>query len=189
MGGGLFGGASLDGPDADLRGSSNPTYRLFASDPRLVNAAMFEARVAWRFARRYAVEGHGMYAGQDLRVSVTADAEGAPSITVAERIDRYIVDVGLVVLLDELRVAGLEPFAVAGAGYLRQLHEETLVETGHLFHVGAGVKRSFFTRRGRFLDGIGVRGDARVYLFGQGIAGDDSQPPQFAATGSVVFAF
>jgi len=189
---GLLGGASVAGPDAELRGSSqsNATYRLFASEARFANAATLEARVAWQLTPRLAIEGHGMHAGQDLRVSVTADAEGAPPITVAERVDRYVVDAGLVVLLDELRVAGLVPFAGAGAGYLRQLHEgATLVEEAHVFHVGAGVKRSLMTRRGRVLDSIGVRGDVRVYVFGHGLAEDDSPQPYVSVTGSVVLAF
>jgi hypothetical protein len=189
---GLLGGASVGDSDADLRGNSqsNPTYRLFAAEARFTRAPAIEARVAWRFAPRFAVEGHGMRAGQELRVSVSADAEGAPPVTVAERIDRYIVDAGLIVLLDELRVAGLVPFAVAGAGYLRQLHEgATLVEQGHVYHVGAGVKRSVMSRKGRFLDGIGFRADARVYVFGRGLAPDDSPRPYLSVTGSVVLAF
>jgi len=189
---GLLGGASAGDADADLRGSSpsNPTYRLFAAEARFARAPAIEARVAWRFARRFAVEGHGMRVDQDLRVSVSADAEGAPPVTVAERVDRYILDAGLLVLLDELRVAGLVPFAVAGAGYLRQLHEgATLVEQGHVYHVGAGVKRSVMARKGRFLDGIGLRADARVYVFGHGLTPDDSPRPYLSVTGSVVLAF
>jgi hypothetical protein len=192
VGVGLLGGASVSDTNADLRGGSqsNPTYRLFASEARLARAPAIEARVAWRFAPRFAVEAHGMRAGQDLRVSVSADAEGAPPITVAERIDRYIVDAGLIVLLDELRVAGLVPFAVAGAGYLRQLHEgAALVEQGHVYHAGAGVKRSVMSRTERFLDGIGLRADARVYVFGDGLTPDDSPRPYLSVTGSVVLAF
>ena len=42
---------------------------------------------------------------------------------------------------------GLTPFASAGAGYVRQLHEEqALVETGHLFYVGGGFTRPLFSR-------------------------------------------
>jgi hypothetical protein len=192
LGGGVLGGAAVDGLDAELRGSSSPTatYRLFGSEAGFAAAGVFEARVGWRFTPRYAVEGHGMFVPQDVRVSVTADAEGAPPITVAERVDRYVLDAGLVVLLEELRVAGLVPFAAAGAGYVRQLHEGAmLVEHGHVFHVGAGVKRMLFTRRGRVLDGVGVRGDVRLYVFGQGLHGDDSPQQHVSATGSVVFGF
>jgi hypothetical protein len=192
VGVGLFAGASVGDADADLRGNSqsSSTLRLFAADAQFEPAAALETRVAWRFTSRFAAEVHAMRVGQDLRVSVTADAEGAPAITVAERVDRYVVDAGLLVQLDELRVAGWVPFAVAGAGYLRQLHEGgTLVEEGHVYHAGAGVKRSVLVRRGRFLDGIGVRGDARVYVFSQALAGDDSPQPYLSVTGSVVFAF
>ena len=190
VGAGLLSGASVGGPDADLRTGSESPYRLFASDVRIAGAPTIEASVAWRIARRFAIEGHGMRAGQDLEVSVTADAEGAPSITVAERIDRYIVGAGLVVLFDELRLARLMPFAVAGAGYLRQVHEgSALVEESHVYHAGAGVKRSLMTRTGRLLDSVGVRGDARVYVFGHGFAPEDSPRPFLSVTGSVVLAF
>ena len=190
VGAGLLSGESVGGPDAELRTGSQSPYPLFASDARIAGAPTIEASVAWRFARRFAIEGHGRRAGQDLEVSVTADAEGAPPVTVAERIDRYIVGAGLVVLFDELRLARLMPFAVAGAGYLRQLHEgSALVEESHVFHAGAGVKRSLMTRSGRLLDSIGVRGDARVYVFGHGFAREDSPRPYVSVTGSVVLAF
>ena len=191
VGVGLLGGATVGDADADLRGNSQsaPTYRLFASEARFARAATLEARVGWRFSPRFAVEGHGMFSAQDLRASVSADAEGAPPVTVAERVDRYIVDAGLIVLLDELRVAGLVPFAVAGAGYLHQVHEgASLVEQGHVYHAGAGVKHSVVTRRGRFLDGVGFRGDARVYVFG-GLAPDDAPQTYLSVTGSVVLNF
>ena len=191
VGVGLLGGATAGDSDADLRGGSQsaPTYRLFASEARFARGATFEARIGWRFAPRFAVEGHGMLVAQDLRVSVSADAEGAPPITVAERVDRYVVDAGLIVLLDELRVAGLVPFASAGAGYLHQVHEgATLVEQGHVYHAGVGVKHSVVTRTGRLLDGIGLRGDARLYVFG-GLAPDDAPQTYFSVTGSVVLTF
>jgi hypothetical protein len=189
---GLLGGASAGESEATLRGNSQsgPGFRLFASEARFERAPTFEARVGSRLTSRLAIDVHGLRVRQDLRVSVTADAEGAPAITVAERVDRYVIDAGLVVLLDELRVAGLVPFAGAGAGYLRQLHEgAALVEQGHVYHVGAGVKRSVLVRRGRLLDGIGVRGDARLYVVGPGLSADDSPRPFMSVTGSVVFAF
>ncbi len=55
---------------------------------------------------------------------VSSDAEPAGSFTLAESIDQYVFDGGIVIRLDEWETWGLVPFASAGVGYVRQLHEE-----------------------------------------------------------------
>jgi hypothetical protein len=55
------------------------------------------------------------------------------------------------------------PFVAAGAGYLRQLHEErTLVETGQVYYVGRPAPGiSFWAVRARAAR-WGLRGDVRL---------------------------
>jgi hypothetical protein len=82
------------------------------------------------------------------------------------------------------------PFAAAGIGYLRQLHEGlTLVEQGHLYHLGGGLKHWLAVRdRGR-IRALGVRTDARLYLLRDGIAFKDRPRPLGAISGSLFIDF
>jgi hypothetical protein len=67
--------------------------------------------------------------------------EGAPAITVVERIDEYVIDAGILVRVDKVRVAGVVLRAAAG-GEWRQLSEGlTVVDQGHVYHLGGGVTR------------------------------------------------
>ena len=67
-------------------------------------------------------------------------------------------------MLDELRMGPrLVPFAAAGGGYLRQLHEgQTLVEQGQVYHAGGGLKYWLLTRKVGAVRSAGLRTDARI---------------------------
>ena len=72
-------------------------------------------------------------------------------------------DGGIVIRLDEWETSGLRPFASAGVGYVRQLHEEQeLVEDGHLFYVGGGVTHPLFSRAQGLIRAASVRADVRL---------------------------
>jgi hypothetical protein len=66
------------------------------------------------------------------------------------------------------------PFATAGAGYLRQLHEgATLVQTGRTYHVGGGATIALLSRdRGQWLKQMGVRVDVGAEVRNGGVALD-----------------
>jgi hypothetical protein len=132
-----------------------------------------------------------MVSHPDLRTSISADAEDAPPITIAERIDQYGIDAGVVVMLSELSLGGRTvPFVAAGAGYLRQLHEgQTVVEQGRAYHAGGGVKHWLLSRDTGWISAAGMRADARVYLMSGGIAFEDRLRPHLAISGSVFVAF
>jgi hypothetical protein len=190
-GGALVGGGALTGRDASLRsnGASTP-FTLFATRSSLTHAPAIELGVGTLLTRRVGAEARVVYGRPDLRTSVTQDAEGAPAVTVVERIDQYAIEAGVLVLVDELRLAGTTPFVAAGAGYLRQLHEGlTLVEQGHSFHVGGGVKRWLFTRDRRRLKAAGVRGDARLEVVSGGVAFDSRLRARGVLSGSFFVTF
>jgi hypothetical protein len=192
-GGGWLGGAQLDSGDANLRAASTtPTpFRLFSVDSRLAPAPTFDLRAGYVLSPRFVVEGGLTLSHPELRASISNDVEAAPPITIAERIDQYGVDAGLVVMIRELAIGGRTmPFASGGAGYLRQLHEgQTVVEQGHFFHAGGGVKHWLLARARGLLNGAGVRVDARLYLMSGGIAFEDRPRPHGAVSGSVFVAF
>jgi hypothetical protein len=74
----------------------------------------------------------------------------------------------------------------AGAGYLRELHEENvLVETGQAYHVGGGATVWFGQRPQR----AGLRLDARLYVLDGGIDLGTSTRTMATGGASMVFTF
>ena len=193
IGGGWFGGAALGAADANLRANASPpqSMRVFSTNTRMAGAPTLQADVAFSFNRRWAVEGSVLKSGPDLRSSISGDAEGAPALTVVERIDQYVIDARVVIMLDEVRLGQRTiPFATAGAGYLRQLHEgHTVIDEGRIYHVGGGLKHWLLARDSGLLRAAGVRLDARLYVLTSGITFDDNPRPQGAISGSAFVTF
>jgi hypothetical protein len=82
------------------------------------------------------------------------------------------------------------PFILAGAAYLRQLHEENaLVETGQVYFAGGGVKHLFALRPGSRLAGLGIRADARVCYRRNGFSFDNPSHVYPAVSGGLFIAF
>jgi hypothetical protein len=186
---GILGGATLGDDDADLR-TRTGIFALFSAESRLSATRELELRAGIALTPRYALEVRGGLSHPELRSSITGDVEGAPDVTLTERIDQYVVDASLIAMFEGLRIGPLVPYAAAGAGYLRQLHEGlTLIEQGTVYHLGGGVKHRFLSRASGVLKAAGVRGDARVYVFSGGIAFDDRPRPHVAASGSFFVLF
>lgn len=193
VGGGWFGGAGLGSADANLRANTSPPQplRLFSANTRMAGAPALAADVAFAFNRRWTVEGGVTKSGPELRSSISADSEGAPGLTAVERLDQYVIEGRVVIMLDELRLGQRTvPFATAGAGYLRQLHEgHVVIEEGGIYHVGGGLKHWLLTRDSGFLKAAGVRLDVRLYVLTSGIAFDDDPRPQGAISGAAFVTF
>jgi hypothetical protein len=94
-------------------------------------------------------------------------------------------------MIDEWRMGRRTvPFAAGGVGYLRQLHEGlTVIEQGHFYHAGGGVKHWLMTRERGRLRAVGLRADARLYLLAEGISFDADPRSHLAISGSVFLAF
>jgi hypothetical protein len=190
VGGGAIGAASAGEADASLRTRSADDLRLFATRSTLGAAAAVEARIGVPVTRRLGLEVRVGIMRPELRTEVTADAEGAPGIELTERVDQYVIEGALTVGLDAWRFWGVTPFAVGGAGYLRQLHEgQTLVEHGTAYHIGGGAKRWFFTRPNAFVNAAGVRGDVRLYLLAGGVSVDGGVRAHPSVIGSFFVVF
>ncbi len=193
VGGGILGGASLGSADANLRANATTKqpYRLFSTASRISSRPAVHARIGYAFNRRFAIEGGGVFTRPVVRTSVSGDVEGAPALTVDERIDQYFVEASILVSFDEIRLGRRTvPFLAGGAGYLRQLHEGlTLIEEGHFYHLGGGLKHWLFARDRGFVRAAGLRADARVYLLLSGMSFDERPRPHGAASGSFFLAF
>ena len=187
---GFFGGAALGDADANLRTSSSDPYQLFATSSRQAGTIALDLHAAIDLTRRFGLEAHTLFARPDVHTSVSEDAESAPSVDAVERLDQYLIDGGIVIRLSELRMKSWEPFASAGAGYLRQLHEGlTLSEHGHLFYFGGGVRRVLVLRPKGFLRGLGARGDVRFSMLSGGVTVEDEMRNHFSGTASLFVVF
>jgi hypothetical protein len=188
---GFFSGASLGSANAELRsGTSSDPYRVFTTSTRLAGAPLLDLRAAVDLTRRVGFEAHALFGHPELRTEVTGDVESAPSLVAVDRLDHYVIDGGVIIALHEFSAAGWQPFAAAGGGYLRQLHEGlTLTEEGKVFYVGGGVRRAFVTRQRGLIRGLGARGDVRLNLLSGGITVEDTTRRHVAATASLFVVF
>jgi hypothetical protein len=193
VGGLWIGGGTIGGADADLRANRMPPgdFRLFATETDAAASAGFDARVGYWLTRTIAVEGGVVFARPALRTRITSDAEGAAPLDVEEQLDQYFFDASVVVLLDALRFGGRTvPFVSGGAGYLRQLHEgRTFIESGQVYHAGAGLRHWLRTSPAGFLRGLGVRIDGRLYVLANGAGFDESPRPHGAVSGALFLTF
>ena len=186
-GAGWLGGSSFGEQPADLRTASGP-YRLFESETDLGGSASFEVRVGLGLTPRFGIEGRAALGSMDLHTVVSSDAESSGSFTISESIDQYIVEGGLVIRLDELQTMGVLPFASAGAGYVRLLHEgDGLVEDGQIFYFGGGFTRPLFSRPQGFVRAASVRADLRLNVFSLEL--DEDSRLQGSVAASIVFTF
>ena len=187
---GFFGGAPLGDADANLRTATTDPFRLFSTSTEQAGTIGLDLHAAVDLTRRFGVEAHTLFARPEIRTSVTNDAENAPAVDAVEQIDQYLIDGGIVVRLNELRMGDWVPFATAGAGYLRQLHEGlTLSEHGHLFYFGGGVRRVLLLRPKGLLRGLGARGDVRLDILSDGITVEDKRRNHVSASASVFVIF
>ena len=191
-GGGLFGGGSLGQRDANLRanGTTPAPYRLFTTDSSFGRSLLLEGRVGMGISRRVAIEGRFGFSRPELRTSVSSDAEQGNATVAVERIDQYMIDGSGIIALERLRWRDVVPFAAAGAGYVRQVHEgQTLIESGHSYHIGGGVRRGLFTHPRGAVKAGGLRADARLYLLSGGVAFDTATRARVAVSGAMFFRF
>jgi hypothetical protein len=169
--------------------ASGGSTTLFNASSELAGAGGIAAHAGVRIGRWFAVEASGSYLKPQLRIAVSGDAEGAAAVTATESIQQFMVG-GDVVWSLPRRAGRVEPFVLAGGGYLRQLHQAaTLVETGRYYDVGGGVSWPLMTNRHWRLKGAGARVDARAVVRSKGVAfdGGSKSSPAVAASAFVRF--
>jgi hypothetical protein len=188
----MNGGYDLGARTAELRGNAvvNATpFTLFRTDSEMERVAGLDGRFGYAFTRALSIEVGGTWSKPDVSVTVGQDPESSGTTVIGETVSQYTVDVGAVVGLPWPRQAGrVRSYALGGAGYLRQLHEDRLlVETGHTIFGGGGIQYLFRApSRGRPL---GVRAEARLVRRGGGIDFEDRSRthPAFSLLGFAGF--
>jgi len=124
-------------------GTGTGTFSLFQSRTEVGSVVGASLKLGMYLSHAVAIEAGGLFQRPVVSTHVSADAEDAPALDVEETLTRIIVDGSLVLDLGRLAFAGGRgvPFAVVGAGYLRELHENNeYIETGQTYHAGGGVK-------------------------------------------------
>ncbi len=167
------GAQSLGARTATETTGSGGTLPLFSTSSELGGAVGIDGRVGVRLTRSFVAEAEASYLKPQLRIAISADAEGAAPVTASETIQQFTIGANLRWMLPGRRWSPrFRPFALAGGGYLRQLHEQaTLLETGHFYQFGGGMEALLAARRFH-TKGLGVRADLRALIRSQGVAFD-----------------
>lgn len=167
------GSASL-GIVAATEASPSGPFTLFSTSTELAAAPGVEARVGARITPVLELEASSSYGRPRLRTAISGDAENGAPTTASDTLRQFTVDGAVVINATRWRIGRrATPFALAGAGYVRQLHEgDTLIVEGQTYCVGGGVKYLLMSRP-RGLKGIGIRGEARALMRRKGVAFDD----------------
>jgi hypothetical protein len=167
------------------------TLSLFNSSSELASAAGVAGRVGVRVTRSFAAEAEASYSKPQLRIAISGDFEGATAVSATETIQQVTIGGGVLWYLPNRGwTRRFAPFAMAGGGYLRQLHDQaTLVETGRFYQVGGGATYVLVASRRVHMKGIGARVDARALIRSKGVAfdGGGHTSPAFGVSAFVRF--
>jgi hypothetical protein len=189
VGGTWIGQQSLGSATATETTSTVGTQPLFNTSSTLAGSPAVEGRVGWRIARALMAEAEASYGRPEIAVAISNDFEGAGAVTAAERIQQYTIGGALVYSLP-IHASRATPFVSAGAGYLRQLHENaTLVQTGRYYQVGGGFTMLLASRPRATVKAMGLRADARLIVRVDGVAFDAAAHVAPAAGASLFVRF
>lgn len=170
---------------------SGGTLSLFNSSSDLGSEAGVAGRIGVRVTRSLVAEAEASYLKPQLRIALSGDVEGAAAVTATETIRQVTIGGGVLWYLpNRVRTRRVAPFAMAGAGYLRQLHDQAaLVETGRFYQVGGGATYLLVSSPRFHTKGIGARVDARALIRSKGVAFDGGRhtSPAFGVSAFVRF--
>jgi hypothetical protein len=179
LGGGIVWSGPYDVGDATagLRGngigSAPPVFTLFTASSRITQAFAPELRVGYAVTPQATIEFGLAYTRPRVAISIRNDAEAPSQDLPGETLEQYVIG-GAVTWQLPVRVGRQwAPFAIGGAAWLRQLHQDrTLAENGQLYYAGGGAR--YFLRGGHGPGrAIGLRGDARVNFRTNGVDFED----------------
>jgi len=171
------GGYDIGSSTAQLRGNgfgtTPPMVPLFEADARITPTPSPEFRVGVALTRTVAVEAGVVVSHPRIAFGISNDAEAPAQQLLGEQLQQYLVD-GAVTWQLPWHSGRLAPFALGGAGYLRQLHEDRMLgESGQVYYAGGGA-RYWLTGTSRSRS-LGVRGDFRINIRQNGIDFENTQ--------------
>jgi len=190
VGAGFASGSDLGDANADLRARDGGTLVLFTTSSKFSSHVPLELRLGFPVSRSWSFEAVGAFSRPELQTSVANDTEGAPTVGVSERIDRYVVDGALIYAFDTPQSRRAVPFVGAGIGWVRQVHEgQSLSEDGVSFRGGGGVKYPLVVRNRGAVRRMGIRADAALIVFSKAVTVGTGPASHLTAVGSLYVAF
>jgi hypothetical protein len=177
--------AALTGPQAP----TGSPVTLFDSEVAIRSGPAAEVRLGWRVLRGVYAEATGGLGVNTVAARLSGDIEEAAAITVSSTLTQITIEGGALVELPRFRTpaGNFVPFVAAGAGYLRQVHEDrVLIETGETFYAGGGVKwRSTAAKPRGLVQRLVVRADARLVSRSGGVDVADARHNYVTVSGGV----
>jgi opacity protein-like surface antigen len=169
----MWAGHSSLGSAAATETAPSGRFTLFSTSTDLAAAAGVEARVGVKVTPVLELEASSSYVRPRLDTAVSGDVENGAAATASESFRQFAVSGAVLVNVARWRIGRrATPFALAGAGYLRELHEgDTLAVGGQTYFAGGGIKYLLASRPHR-LKGVGVRADVRALVRRKGVAFD-----------------
>ena len=160
-----------DAIETSLRGSS---FRLFSTASRLGAATAAEMRIGIRLTRLLQGEATGSFAAPVLTTTVSADAENSNGATATDRVEQFTIGGALIVHVTRWHAGARGvPFLMAGAAYLREIHEgHTLIVGGRSYEAGGGVKFALVAAPHGVVKWVGARAEVRARARTKGVALD-----------------
>ncbi len=145
---------------------------VFRTSTKLEQAVCPEARVVVGLTSSIDAEGAVAFGRTHLSTSITSDPEAA-SATVSEPLTLYLLQGGVAAHLARWQRGRASPFASAGIGYLRQLHDgHALVENGKAWYVGGGLRYPLKDETARGLNSAALRLELRATILTGGTTVD-----------------
>jgi opacity protein-like surface antigen len=190
----LSGGYHVGDVTADLRRNAPgppQAVPLLRAESTIESTAGLDARVSIDVAQWLTVEVRGAYETPRLGVTISQDMEAGGGGEAFEDLSQYGVDFSGIYHLSSMTLGTrARPYAIGGAGYLRQVHEGRLqIDEGSTIHGGAGLLlwlRGGPTRQQR---PFGARAEVRIVHRIGGIDFEDKGRtfPTFSALAFVGF--
>lgn len=190
FGSGFLGASTVGEGDADLRARDDGTLSLFTTSSKFESSVPLEVRLGFPVTARTTFEIRAALSQPNLQTSIRDDFEGAPPLSVSERVDRYVVDGGVVFGVGKRQLRAATPFVAGGVGWVRQLHEGlTLTEDGVNVRGSGGVVIPMLERAEGAVRRVGVRAEAGVIVLSKGVSVGTGPTIHFTTLGSLYIAF
>jgi hypothetical protein len=161
-------GVQFKSVNANETAFGGATRTVFKSSTAFEQAVSPEAKVLVRLISSVDAEGSIAFGRSQLTTKLTQDPE-ASDATVSEPVTIYLLEAGVAAHLARWHRGRAAPFASAGIGYLRQLHDEhTFVEDGRSWYVGGGLRYPFRNYAVRGLKSAALRLELRATILSGG---------------------
>jgi hypothetical protein len=184
------GPTELGSADASETASNGSRFRLFGTRTSLELATGVEGSFRMQLGSSFDVGVSSSFSQAKLRSEIASDVEGVPDVEALENINELAIEGTMLARLNWRPFGAARPFISGGAGYLRHLHEDrTLIESGYIFHLGAGIDYVLRTGGTGIVKTTGIRLDGRAVIRARGVAFDDRSRVAPAVTAAMFLRF